>query len=348
LTKKPVDLSDDGELSQPVAYDEKPKRKRGESRSIRVPIYAVLLVLAIMIIFGIALFAMSLVLTNPLDMPPEVAAELVTQMAFGAPSPTPIGNCSAYPLQGERVAYVDITDNTIYILNPTTGNRCAFMTFQDAAHSLALSPHGERMAFALERVLYMSNLADGVQTSIAPSILSFPQPLAWSPDGEQIAFRNPNDSAIYLVNTDGTNMRRLINGSEPAWSPDGNRIAYVHEGYMSLMNADGSNAHRVTNSVEHEAFPVWSPDGTRILFARVDTNDMLTQVYTVNPDDPQKAHQLIAENLSLIDALDWVSEDRFAYLHEGELHTRLFPPNDGSNGDTVIAQNVFVFDWWTP
>jgi len=58
--------------------------------------------------------------------------------------------------------------------------------------------------------------------------------------------------------------------TDPAWSPDGSRIAYVTDrdgnAELYVMNADGSGARRLTNTIATEASPAWTPDG-RIVFA---------------------------------------------------------------------------------
>lgn len=56
----------------------------------------------------------------------------------------------------------------------------------------------------------------------------------WSPDGTQIVFQSHRDDSleaeVYLMNADGSSVRRLTNNDvadeAPAWSPDGSRIAY--------------------------------------------------------------------------------------------------------------------------
>ena len=50
----------------------------------------------------------------------------------------------------------------------------------------------------------------------------------WSPDGRTIAFTSlrDGDSAVYLMDADGSDQRRLTAGADPAWSPDGTQIIY--------------------------------------------------------------------------------------------------------------------------
>jgi dipeptidyl aminopeptidase/acylaminoacyl peptidase len=53
--------------------------------------------------------------------------------------------------------------------------------------------------------------------------------------------------------------------SDPQWSPDGRRIAYVRDGELRVVDADGSRDVGVAKSVDLAA-PRWSPDGLRLSF----------------------------------------------------------------------------------
>jgi TolB protein len=77
---------------------------------------------------------------------------------------------------------------------------------------------------------------------------------AWSPDGRRIAFVKwapyPRvASAIYVINRDGTGLRRLRGtlraAGSPTWSPDGRRIAFSEARGMYVMNSNGSGLHLI-------------------------------------------------------------------------------------------------------
>jgi Tol biopolymer transport system component len=104
----------------------------------------------------------------------------------------------------------------------------------------------------------------------------------WGPEG-----------GLYVVNPDGTQVRRLTSekvDTSPAWSPDGSKIAFVRgfwdpDAGIYVMHADGSDLHRITDGGwgddQPEIGPAWSPDGTRIAFAEEGRN---TDIYTISPD----------------------------------------------------------------
>jgi TolB protein len=91
---------------------------------------------------------------------------------------------------------------------------------------------------------------------------------AWSPDGTRMAFMSNRDGnpEIYVMNRDGSGLRRLTNHPEndatPTWAPSGAQIAFTSNRSGSpqiwVVNADGGGLRRIT-SESHCDRATWSP-----------------------------------------------------------------------------------------
>ncbi len=72
----------------------------------------------------------------------------------------------------------------------------------------------------------------------------------------------------------------------PAWSQDGTKLAFMsnRDGNMEIyvVNRDGTNLRRITNNPGADATPTWSPSGTQLAFTSDRTGK--PQVYVVNLD----------------------------------------------------------------
>jgi polyisoprenoid-binding protein YceI len=96
----------------------------------------------------------------------------------------------------------------------------------------------------------------------------------WSPDGRRLAvsaYGGPGNDDVALLDPATGRFQRLTTSPSyehsPAWSPDGRRIAYVRDGAIHVMRADGSGDRRLTRG-RRDAAPAWSPDGARLSFVR--------------------------------------------------------------------------------
>jgi TolB protein len=236
-------------------------------------------------------------------------------------------------------------------------------TSGEAANGRIAFSHGEVVSsiFAVN--------ADGTgQTNLTQDTnASFNSGPAWSPDGTKIAFSSNMDSSgselrpeeIYVMDADGTNVRRLTDNhttdTGPAWSPDGTKIAYSSYGEtgfeVSIINADGSDEVRLTNSPEsvedidssgnltrfRDNFdPVWLPDGEKIAF-RVDSRPSGDGIYTMNPDGSNQT-LLTADG----DQADW-SPDGTKMVYRGsdpgQSYSDIYIANaDGSNPVNITAR----------
>jgi hypothetical protein len=101
-----------------------------------------------------------------------------------------------------------------------------------------------------------------------------------SPSGLEgrLVFQVSSGGDIYLINADGSHLRRLTDGLDPAWSPvpakggtgglGPNRIAFTrwrHPWGVYLINPDGSAEERVVDGTRLKEV-TWSPDAERIAF----------------------------------------------------------------------------------
>jgi len=98
---------------------------------------------------------------------------------------------------------------------------------------------------------------------------------AISHDGTQICFsyRQRGQSRLYLMNSDGTNVRLLtdmfdVRGAA-SWSPDGNWVVVAaNDGkgtYVYKVPVGGGNPVRLTEAASYS--PIWSPDGRFIVYS---------------------------------------------------------------------------------
>jgi Tol biopolymer transport system component len=104
---------------------------------------------------------------------------------------------------------------------------------------------------------------------------------------------------IWTANPDLTASHQITDGDYDSgwavWSPDGTRLAFNstradsdHTGVISdifVMNADGTDVVKLTQSVNWSEGPAWSPTGDLIAFISVAGPDSVEQgVYVVRPD----------------------------------------------------------------
>jgi len=156
------------------------------------------------------------------------------------------------------------------------------------AFSPVLSPNGSTIAFvttdgSLPRIATIGT--DGTGMTVLAQALLGTNPV-WSPDGARIAFVGtkpvPWNKDIYVMDADGTDLRRITRGPwqdwNPEWSPDGRTIAFVRHPRSDdefgpsvdiwVASVDGGVATRLTNETGWSGDATWSPGGDRIAYVR--------------------------------------------------------------------------------
>jgi serine/threonine protein kinase/dipeptidyl aminopeptidase/acylaminoacyl peptidase len=118
---------------------------------------------------------------------------------------------------------------------------------------------------------------------------------AFSPDGNQIAFRSEREGGgLFLMGATGESVRRLTDtGYDPAWSPDGKQIVFSTEaGDDPRTWSEHSRLWRIEIASNQRALvagpsdidgvqPSWSPNGHRIAYWSVPAGGGQRTVWTI-------------------------------------------------------------------
>jgi dipeptidyl aminopeptidase/acylaminoacyl peptidase len=160
-----------------------------------------------------------------------------------------------------------------------------------------------------------------------------------SPDGKQVVFTRRwvdklNDkweSALWLMNADGSRQRFLVKGSGARWSPEGTRIAYLAEGepkgtqvFVRWMDAEGA-VTQITHVEKPPASPAWAPDSQSLAFTMLVPKKESWNIKL--PARPEGAKW--TKDPRIVERLVYRA-DRVGFLDEGYRHIFLVPATGGT------------------
>ncbi|MGQ9702949.1 MAG: TolB family protein [bacterium] len=220
---------------------------------------------------GLLMFLHAYNFPIPTDWHPnghKVICEGAIELNLDDTSFTPIGNQGAgvarYNVLGDKIAFFSGLDSFpqtlgIWIMD-ANGTNSHPTKVKDVYYYFDWSPDGKKFVFPdFDGGLSIADTNGNNRRQLAPGAGTRWLP-SFSPDGKKIAFemrKTPGDDyAIFVINVDGSNLKKLDVGRYPSWSPDGTKIAYVKYSYYGkyedgngqlwVMRADGSNKKQLT------------------------------------------------------------------------------------------------------
>ena len=209
---------------------------------------------------------------------------------------------ATFPGENGRISFLEFNSVTnavdVYTINPDGSDERQLTSLsqtQFVANGAQWSPDGSQLVFpvvtnnSVPGQIWVMNADGSNQHAVFTDPNNIDFNATFSPDGRHIAFTRcqPNGfppCAIYQIRSDGSDLTALTNfdpnpdivDAFPQYSPDGQHVAFTNltrEGVLEanyVMNADGSDVHRLTPPAIGAANGDWSPSGEKLAF---DTND---------------------------------------------------------------------------
>ena len=194
---------------------------------------------------------------------------------------------------------------------------------------------------------------------------------SWSPTGDEIAFVGNKDGYrdIYIFDLKTKKINRITNDpfddTEPSWSPDGSKIAFASDrgDYLMnsdlpdnfnpvdydfgpkdiyVMNSDGSEIKRITNTPYNENFPSWAHTENKLSF----TSDRVGIWNIYIHDFDNDTEYPLTNTLTGVFQLSWSADDTklaFSALSKGGYDIYVLKnPLKIKEGDIVLEKTQWV------
>ena len=207
-----------------------------------------------------------------------------------------------------RIAYVNRqgSSNRVVVADSDGYGEQTVLSVNEPVMSLAWSPDGKSLAYVTfeqgHAVVYSQSLLTNQRVVLANFRGSNSAP-AWSPDGKNLAIVLARDgsSQIYLVRSDGSDLRRVTSSpsdainTEPNFSPDGQHLLFTSDRGSSAqiyrVPVSGGTVERMTFDGGNNFSPRYSPDGKSFVF----THRINGKFYIAIQDFQTRQMQLLTE-----------------------------------------------------
>lgn len=215
---------------------------------------------------------------------------------------------------GRYIAYTRHIENktSIWLRELATNNNVEIVPAKGGIYGLAFGHNGQHLFFArrgepisepllYQTALYRISLVGGVPTKIVDTLEG---KFSISEDDKQIAFirqainrDGERESALMVVNSDGSGERRLLMGTHPddlespLWSPSGESIICAcgssdgggqRVSLIQVKLADGTKTELTADKFFHISRMAWLPDKRAILMSATKNLGFLGQLWRVS------------------------------------------------------------------
>lgn len=173
-----------------------------------------------------------------------------------------VGSPPRYSINGRRILLIadDGSHKGIWIMDADGSNPHYLISSYVVSGYIDWSPDGHTIAYQDwdGGLSIIDTSGTNIRKLINGAGLMFHP--AFSPDGKKIVFALRKDEfkdyEIYVINTDGSGLKKLATGRYPDWSPDGSKIVFTKYSYWGkyeegngqlwVMDKDGANQRQLT------------------------------------------------------------------------------------------------------
>jgi len=161
----------------------------------------------------------------------------------------------------------------------------------------SLSPDGKWVVYSGSgsgsRQIYLQSVSGQTPLDLSRDTTVDDDQPAFSPDGEQIAFRSSRDGGgIFVMGRTGESVKRITHmGFHPSWSPDGTHLAFTSENVeLYPQNSVGQSGLWIVNVTTGEVrllyegdavLASWSPHDQRIAYTHRLGNPTQSAIWTI-------------------------------------------------------------------
>ncbi|MDD5616405.1 MAG: hypothetical protein PHH85_09405 [Candidatus Methanoperedens sp.] len=282
--------------------------------------------------------------------------------------PTPLSNNYWSP-SGDKIAIIVYKQaGSFYILaNPDGKGLIALGTnFSDIItiitnlskisrqRDLIWNPDGTKAVFVVNDPdkIYITDADGNNIKQIAAGINeSFLGAVTWSHDGKRIAFSGRN---LWIMNSDGTNLRQFGDCWGGAWSPDDSKLLCMSSEevndqfirHLYLINLDSGDKTELIKSIWVEN-PTWSPDGNNILFKSITERSNAIYVTDSHGRDIKLIYESSPVDRATLEAVTW-SPDGSKISFVSHASRELYTINPDGTGRILISSNLSGGYAWSP